>query len=576
MKASDLNGPASHGGRFALLVVLLGVASCRPQSAEISRSPAVTQEETCSLPSCFREVASPLLEQARYHNGRDAGLLSILEIVGGGVACFDFDQDGWCDLLFPTGGSLSRSDSRVTGKPTVLMRGGPAWQWTPLPAGTRLGNDQIYTHGAITADYDHDGFEDLLVTGYPGVRLYRNQGDGSFRDVTQSTGLREAGWTTSGAWGDWNQDGHLDLYLASYVDWSFANNPVCPTTEGVPDVCSPNAFEGMEDAVFFNRANGRFDPAAALPVAPQTSKGLGVLACDLCQQGRLDVVVANDLQPNYLWHYEDGDFQENALAAGIAVDRFGNPNASMGLATLDWNLDQRFDLAVTNFENEQIALYQNDGNRLFRHVSQSAGLGRPAEAVNFGVVARDFDGDGDEDLLVAAGHVQYDPDSGTIEQRLSLYENCDGRRFRRCRQKNTEDAGFWRQPRIGRGVAAADLDRDGDSDVVVTHLEQPPLVLENQRLPQTSWLRLRLVGRESPRTPIGATAWLRVAERQMIRQVYGGGSYLSQSENILSWGWPEQAAADLTVHWPSGAVSQLRGLSPNQEVTLVEPRPQRD
>jgi enediyne biosynthesis protein E4 len=242
-------------------------------------------------------------------------------------------------------------------------------------------------------------------------------------------------------------------------------------------------------------------------------------------------------------------------------------NASMGIALLDANQNQRFDILVTNFEHEQIALYENQGGHFFRHASRQFGLHRlEARVVGFGVVAADWDGDGDEDLMLTSGHVQYYTPRGTMHQPAVLLENCDGRFVRRI-----PDAEYFHQLHVGRGVAVGDLDNNGFLDIVITHLEDPPVVIQTTPDQPRSWLRIHLVGTESCRTPIGAIATVTSGERTMVRQLYGGGSYLSQSQPELFFHWPEEDPVDVQVEWPSGKTSRVAGVAPGQRLIVVEP-----
>ena len=561
--------------RVALPVLVAGAciaAGCKSETTAPVESLSDSGRSKRPTPSAlsFRRVPSESLGTFVYQNGREAQLNSILEIVGGGVACLDFDLDGHCDLFFPGGGRIDASQRTTRGEASKLFRAAPEWSYRDVSRAARVADCDLYSHGVAAGDYDNDGFTDLLVGGYRGVRLLRNQGDGTFQNVTGPAGLQAAPWTSSMAWADFNGDSALDLYLTSYVIWDFDSHQVCPTRDGKDDVCSPNAFASSPDAVLLSNCDGTFEDASRRLLGDGKAKGLGVLAADVNGDRQCDVYVANDLTPNFLYvPQDDGTWQECAFRAGVAADAAGKLNASMGLALLDFDGDQQFDMLVTNFENEVIALYQNEGDTMFRHASRAAGLAAlDARVVGFGVVAADFDCDGDEDVLLTSGHVQYHPKSGDMRQPAVLLENLEGRRFER---RIPPACSYFKQPHVGRGVASADLDNDGDPDLVISQLFEPPVLLENTRRNQNAWLRLRLIGRDSCRTPVGAVATLRVGGRSMARQLHGGGSYLSQSQPELGWGWSGSEPAQLSVLWPNGRETRLVNVKPNQRLTLVEP-----
>ena len=572
------------------MVVFAALLGCGTKSEPGPAAARETGPETSQPAPSFREVRVPALDTCRFRNGREAGMTSILEIVGGGVACFDYDADGLCDLYFAGGGTIDPDNRRVEGVAGRLMRGEARWDWRPVEAEAGAVVDSFYTHGASVADFNHDGWPDMLVYGYRDVRLLRNQGDGTFRDVTRSAGLGEAPWTTGAAWGDLDRDGILDLYLASYVEWNFDTHNVCPAPDGAADVCSPNAFAGSRDHVYLGSADGRFIEIPHPSGRMLEDRALGVVAARLSEDPAIHFAVTNDLSANYLLRLNDqGNLAESGVAAGIAVDRLGNPNGSMGIAVTDLQNDGRFDLVVTNFEHEEIAYYRNLGGLTYRHASRDVGLSTlQARVVGFGVVASDFDGDGWEDVLLTSGHVHYHPDRGEMPQEPLLLVNRRGERLSRV----IPSCDYFRKRRVGRSLATADLDRDGDADVLVTHLLSPPVVLENVSGEdavagsgsQPHWLALRLVGRDSPRTPIGAVAEVTVGERTLYRQQVGGGSYLAHSESELLVRWPADPgdrgrnadSADVVVSWPSGRQSRINDVQPNRRILIVEPRTQQE
>lgn len=522
----------------------------------------------------FTDVTAAVGVTSTYDNGRDAGEYSFAETLGGGVGLVDYNNDGWVDIVLPTGGKFV-PNRVISGLPTELWRnlGGGAFT---LASRAQLSEATTYTHGVAAADYDSDGFADILITGYAGLQLFHNQGDGTFQDVTAEAGLAETTWSTSAAWGDLDGDGVLDLYVPHYVDWSWDKHPRCLADDSATrDLCSPRDFEGLTDAVYFGTAEGGFRDASRVAQLVEGGKGLGALIADLNDDGQLDVYVANDTTPNFLYlNQGQGVFSEEGLRRGVALDGSGTPNGSMGLALFDYNDDQRLDIWVTNFDNETFGLYRAEGKGDYSYVSEIAGvtnLGRLF--VGFGTLAADLDLDGKEELTVANGHVLYHPASKAVQQ-LPLLLTISSRHL--VTPARFSDASYFGQTHWGRGIAAADLDRDGDLDLVFTHLNEPVSLLRNDSPLQGRLLSVRLIGRTSPRDPIGARVTLRLGAGRpdQVRMIVGGGSYLSQSEYQVTFGTPETwSGGELEIHWPSGR-RQTLPLAENREseITVLEPQ----
>ncbi|OYW12828.1 MAG: hypothetical protein B7Z55_17930, partial [Planctomycetales bacterium 12-60-4] len=277
------------------------------------------------------------------------------------------------------------------------MRNDGKWGFHDTSAAARIESRSLYTHGISSVDFDQDGFGDVLVYGYGGVMLFLNLGDGTFDDVTASAGLSHAPWTTAAAWIDIDRDQQLDLCLGSYVNWNFATHQTCKAQNGESDVCSPNAFDGMQNSVFLSNGEGSFSREDSLMRSPLPTKTLGMLTGEFDAGDGVGMYVANDLVANLLFTRREGKFVEHGLTSGVALDDAGVANGSMGITMLDFNLDRKFDLFVTNFEHELMALYVNADGDYFNHVSRQVGLNRSdMRVVAFGVVAGDFDGDADE------------------------------------------------------------------------------------------------------------------------------------------------------------------------------------
>lgn len=505
-------------------------------------------------------------------NGQESERLTILESLGSGVAAIDLDGDGDDDLCLAGGGRFQTGSSVPLPAASGLFRNDGSGRFTDVTHAAGLGEPGCYSHGVTAGDSDGDGFCDLVITGYDGVELLQNLGDGTFRRVPREEhGIDGRGWNTSAAWLDADGDGALDLYLVRYVDWSPTDDPPC-TLHGRRDVCPPAQFSGVTDRLFRSDAAGGFVEAGeAFGIAPG-GKGLGVVASDLDLDGDTDLFIANDTTPNRLYRNTGGAFEECGLVAGVAVGPDGEPEGSMGVDCGDATLDGLPDLWVANFENQSFGLYRNYGDFGFEHVSTATGVTAVgAVYVGFGTMFVDLDLDGAEDLFVANGHVMRHPLDSPVLQKPLLFRNLAGRKM----ENVAATAGaYTASPHMGRGALATDLDGDGDDDIVVSHINEPAAVLFNDSQPRGRRLTIRLVGDTANRDCIGASAILetrpldsagvdpaqsgmerpnRPAPRRLLRQVKGGGSYLSTGPRQLTWGIASgETPTRLTILWPGG------------------------
>ncbi|HCS50384.1 CRTAC1 family protein [uncultured Rubinisphaera sp.] len=489
-----------------------------------------------------------------FKNGEEAGELSIVESLGGGVGVFDYDQDGWLDLIFPGGGKLS--ESTLAGLPTRILRQSAPEKFTDVShvAGTEIVRN--YTHGIANGDYNNDGFTDVLITGYGGLQLLTNNGDGSFSDVTEQVGLDDRSWSTSAAWGDFNNDGFLDIYITHYVDWSFDNNPICFNQDGQRDVCAPKVFTGLDDVVYLNSGDGTFAAKRASVGLSPEGKGLGVLLADWDEDGDLDIYVANDTVPNFYYSNNGrATFTEKALISGLAIDDMANPNGSMGLAVIDFDRDHRADLFVTNYEEELSALYRNMGDENFGYESRQAGLNRLGKLfVGFGCVAGDFDLDGDHDIVISNGHAVRYPTNGDLEQEPLLLINEEGR----LNRMKTAPSSYFAQTHRGRGLAMGDINRDGQLDLVFANILEPAVLLYGEVQQPQKRVFVTLVGRKVNRDAIGARVCVRLKTSELVGWTTSGIGYLSSSPNELMYVIPdEEVIKEIEVMWPGGDVSTV-------------------
>lgn len=506
-------------------------------------------------------------------NGEEAGQYSIVESLGGGVGVIDFDRDGRQDVLLPGGGGMSETDPVVpSGLPCGLFRNLKDWQFKDVSEVSGVAIPQHYTHGIACGDFDNDGFSDAVVTGYGGLQFFRNLGDGTFEEATEASGLTDPLWSSSAAWGDITGDGILDLYVCHYVDWGPDNHPLCPgPNKGQREVCPPREFAGLPDTLYTGTPDGILQDKSAASGLRSDGKGLGVLLADLDDDRDLDVYVTNDTVANVLYRNDtDGVLKDVSLVSGASLSARGVPDGSMGVQLLDYDQDGHFDIWVANYERETSALYAGQGELLFRHVSQRTGVTAVgALYVGWGTLCFDADLDGDEDVLVSNGHVIRYPKSAPLRQTPLFFENLGGARF----QDVAEFAGeYMSQPHMARGSAAADFDNDGHLDVAVMHTGEPTSLLQNTH-DDGHWLIIELTGVESSREAIGTVVEVVVGQQHMLRQCSGGGSYASTSSRCVHFGLGAFDSVDeVSIRWPSGRTQQILDVPANSRIAVVESR----
>jgi len=534
------------------LFLLAEISGCKKPDKPVVE----TVDSPVQISPVFVQSSSIDKQNIVYENGEKSGTLSILESLGGGVGLFDYDQDGSLDLLFPGGGIIEKS--KLDGLPSRLLRqiSPETFEEISLPAG--ISEPFFYSHGVACGDFNNDGFIDALVTGYGGLVLWHNNGDGTFSNETIDTKLLDDQWSSSAAWGDFNNDGYLDLYVAHYVNWSLENNPKCRGPNGEPDVCPPRAFEGVQDSLYLNQGDGTFQESTQQAGLNKDGKGLGVLLIDLDQDRDLDIYVANDTVPNF-FYVNDGQahFEEQAMISGLALDDMANPNGSMGITATDYNLDGKTDLFVTNYEEELFGLYRNEGNRDFIYVSRRTGINQLGKLyVGFGCVAGDFDLDGDEDIAIANGHVVHHPVNAQVKQNpLYLCNNVEKKTFVAL-EFPTES--YFSKPHLGRGMATGDVNRNGRLDLVFVNTLEPAALLLNQTQTKQKGVLLQLIGTRSNREGIGARVTLKTGKGEQVKDVSSGMSYLSSSPTELYFAIDHlKSIQEISVEWPSGHRSDI-------------------
>ena len=434
-------------------------------------------------PDIFENITGRTGIDFTYRNGDEANLFTILESLGGGVAAFDFDGDGKIDLFFTGGGSLDGKEIR--GRPGKLYRnlGDLKFQDVSQECGI-AGLPLFYTHGVAVADYDCDGFPDLLITGWNRVMMLHNEanpaGGRRFVDVTARAGLTDTRWATAAAWGDLDGDGFPDLYICYYVDWSFANDPRCTGSGARRDVCPPQKFLPLQHRIYRNAGNGTFEDKTAHAKLRPDGKGLGVVIVDTNGDGKPDIYVANDGGDNFLYINRGGfAFEEVGLHAGVATDDNGLYNGSMGVDAADYDGSGRAALWVTNFQGEVHALYRNAGEGRFHHQSQAAGIGRIGRSfVGFGTSFTDFDRDGWEDIVIANGHVLRNPSGATYRQRPVFFHNEEHERRRQFRELPGKGGAYFRRSRSAAGRRWPTRQRRL-ARLIISHQNDPVVVLRN-------------------------------------------------------------------------------------------------
>ncbi len=567
--------------QLALVVVCAIFAGCfgeakKSEEGAVAGAPGQAEPPVKTVNNSFATFADKThasgIGATTYRNGEHAGHFAIVESLGGGVGLLDFGQDGWLDVIFPTGGSFDEGPI-IQGRAPQLYRSVEDWRFKDASAHLGVDVENFFSHGAAVGDFNNDGWPDVVITGYGGLKLFENLGDGTFEECASSANLIDDAWSSTAAWGDINGDGHLDLFVAHYVDWSWENHPFCDGPKGKGrDICPPREFKGVQDRLFWGNGDGTFrDAAQQVALAPE-GKGLGVILADVDLDGRLDVYVTNDTVPNFLYQNKgEGRLKEVGLESGTSVDNSGRPDGSMGVDLGDFNLDGLPDLWVANYEDESFALYRNDGDCYFTHVSVSHGVTALGGVfVGWGTGFADFDHDGDEDIFVSNGHVIRYPKSAPLRQPPLLLENQNGRRF----VNTAPGAGeYMNSPHMGRGLAIGDFDNDGDEDVVVSHSNEPASILSNETDTQNHWLGVRVVGTSSSRDPVGAVIYVETESGTQIRQLTGGTSYASSNDSRQVFGLGESHTAKrIRIRWPSGLEQQFDNVSGNRFFTVIEGR----
>ena len=561
-------------------------ASEQPQAAATEPAPAPRGDTPAAAASSAMPAPRPsgpiqftdITEQAGIHFKHNTGAFGkkyLPETMGNGACFLDYDNDGWQDILIVN--SMDWPEHKTGKSYSALYHNNHDDTFTDVTKQAGLAVE-MYGLGCAVADYDNDGYEDIYITGVSGNRLFHNLGNGKFADVTTKAGVGDGGFSTSAVWFDYDNDGKLDLFVANYVEWSAAKDQYCSLDGKNKSYCTPQAYKGESSTLYHNKGDGMFeDVTKRAGLYDPASKALGIALLDYDNDGWLDLFVANDTEPNKLYHNNhNGTFADVAVGAGIAFGEAGTARAGMGTDAADYDNSGRQSLVLGNFTNEGMALYHNDGGGLFTDEAPLSGISRMSlQSLTFGCFFFDYDLDGKLDIFAANGHVSDDINvvQPTVKysQPPHLFRNLGNNKF----EEVTNQLGkALQQPIVGRGGAYGDFDNDGDLDLLITGNHGPTRLLRNDNGNQNDVLRVKTVGTKSNRDGIGTrvTMITKKGER-LMRMVKTGSSYLSQSELPLTFGLGKpgtESGVRLEIVWPSGQKDSIADVKPNQFITLRE------
>lgn len=507
------------------------------------------------------------------HNNGGFGGKFLPETLGSGCAFLDYDGDGWLDLLLVNGMDWPGHKRRRT--TLTLYRNNRNGTFTDVTR--RAGLDvEMYGMGVAVGDYNNDGYPDILVTCVGQNRLFRNSGKGTFVDVTQKSGLgNRLGFSTSALWFDYDRDGLLDLFVCNYVKWSPEQDIFCSVDGKHKSYCTPEAYRGETCWLFHNRGDGTFEDATAKSgIFDSSSKSLGVAMLDSNDDGWPDLLVANDTQPNKLYrNLHNGKFQDVAIEAGLAFSADGKARAGMGVDVGDFDNSGRPGVVITNFDNEMIGLYRANAPGDYADIAVPAGVGGASRrTLGFGCGFADLNSDGALDLIAVNGHI--DDTVRNIRRDIAyaqaphLFLNSGGGVFR---DVANAAGGAFDAPKVGRGLAYGDFDRDGDTDIVMTTNNGPAYLFRNDQLGGNRSIRFNLVGTKSNRDAIGATVRISHGGASQMRMIRSGSSYLSQSELAAVFGVGRRDRIDrVVIAWPSGRTEEYKNLQAGKTFQCTE------
>jgi hypothetical protein len=508
------------------------------------------------------------------HNNAAFGKKYLPETLGAGCAFIDYDGDGWPDILLVNGESWPGHAAAASILKLYHNNHNGTFTDVTRKAGLAV---SMFGMGVAVGDYDNDGRDDIFISTLGQSRLFHNNGNGTFSDVTKSAGLWGPNeFSTSAAWVDYDRDGKLDLVVANYVQWSLPGDLYCTLDGTHKSYCTPESYKGTSARLWHNLGNGKFEDATkGAKLYDPNSKSLGIAILDYDGDGWPDILLANDTQPNKLYlNKHDGSFEEKGISAGIAFSEDGVARAGMGVDAADYDRSGHPSLIITNFANQMISLYHNEGNGLFVDEAPQSDVGRATlVTLGFGCFFFDYDNDGWPDIFIADGHIENEIER--VQKRVSyaepphLFHNLTGGKF----QEVAPSLGaVFASPKVARGAAYGDVDDDGALDMLVTTNGGRAYLFHNEGSVNQS-LRIKLVGTKSNRDGIGTTVIVGSGNGKdhQLKMLRSGSSYLSQSELVLTFGLGSVASADLVeLRWPSGQVDKLSNVNAGQTITVQE------
>ena len=556
-----------------LATALLFVSSALIASAQTSQAPKSQSSVT------FRDITQQ--SGIRFvHNTAAFGKKYLPETMGPGVAFIDYDNDGWPDIFLVNGTNWPSQPSKHS--TPKLYHNNHDGTFTDVTSKAGL-DIELFGMGAAVGDYDNDGFDDLFVTALGQSRLFHNNGNGTFTDVTQKAGL--AGpkeFSTSAAWVDYDKDGKLDLVVANYVQWSIETDLYCTLDGKSKSYCTPESYKGTSVRLWHNRGDGTFeDVTQKAGLGDPTSKTLGVAIIDYDNDGWPDLLLSNDTQPNKLYRNNgNGTFTEKAVVAGVAFSEDGVARAGMGVDAADYDHSGAPSILITKFSNQMISLYHNEGKGLFVDEAPRSDVGRASLlTLGFGCFFFDYDLDGWPDIFIANGHIDSDIERVQPNVKYAMPPHV----FRNAGKGNFQEVAIslgksFNTPRVGRGAAYADINNDGRPDLLLSTNGGPVYLFLNEATGPAATnksLRIKLVGTKSNRDGIGTIVKLTAGGETQTQMLRSGSSYLSASELILTFGLAQSAQADmLEIHWPSGQIDKLSNIPAGQTLTITESKGQ--
>jgi len=527
------------------------------------------------IPVTYVDVAAAAGITFQHENAASAEKY-LIETMGAGCGWIDYDQNGLLDLYL-VNGAATRLYTPQRRLQSALYRNNGDGTFSDVTTKAGVAAEGLFGMGVAVGDYDNDGFPDLFVLGYGRCILYHNNGDGTFRDVTAKAGVENSGrWGSSAAWFDYDNDGRLDLVIANYVDWAPDNNFWCGDHgPGLRSYCHPDNYQGQAPALYHNNGDGTFtDVSLRSGVGAKPGNGLGVVTFDYDDDGWQDIFIANDSMPNFLFHNNrDGTFREVGYMAGVAVSMDGTSEAGMGVDAADASGKGRMDLMVTHLDSQLARFYQNMGGGVFDDATLQSKISYATFHMSgFGTRFMDYDNDGWRDVFMADGHIL-----DNIERYRGAVRYAEPKLMFRNRGRgvfeNVSDrlGADFQRPRVSRGAAIGDFDNDGDLDVLVNNNGEPAQLLRNDGGNANHWLQIFLIGTRSNRDGVGARVKVTAGDLTLYEQRKGGMSYQSAQDPRLHFGLGAHLTVDaLEIIWPSGVVTKLAGIKSDQIISVRE------